>query len=72
MTSGTIVVWVLVGFLGAYYKGGPIVIDNIASQQNCEAVRELVLSTHRNEPGDAFRGSGPTWARCIQVRQAAP
>lgn len=34
-----ITVWVLVGFMGISGAGGPIVVDNIASQEDCNALK---------------------------------
>lgn len=65
----TVVVWVLIIVLhgsGSYvgYQPAPLVIDNIASQSNCEALKSIIVSTV--EPDESARG---VYGKCIQVRK---
>lgn len=52
-------VWVLVFWMSAGHAGGPAVIDNIASQQECARIQSLVRE---------IREFGAT-SRCIEVRK---
>lgn len=59
-------VWVLIAYLYSGNAGGPFIIDNIATQQDCERVAENVkymasLSTH------TLYSTVPT--RCVEVRK---
>jgi hypothetical protein len=53
-------VWVLVFYMAGYSGGGPAVIDNIATMQECERIRTAVME---------IRASQNNTARCIQVRK---
>lgn len=69
----TVVVWVLVMTLSGYKAGGPLVIDNISSRENCEAVASQIRQTYTygrtiNERGDTVSFSADTH-RCIAVRK---
>lgn len=57
----TIYVWALVFYMSAYQAGGPAVIDNIATEQECRRVGELLPQRR-----------GVTEFRCIEVRKAKP
>jgi hypothetical protein len=52
-------VWILVFYMAGYQAGGPAVIDNISTQQECERVAAL-LSDLRRWSSDS---------RCIEVRK---
>jgi hypothetical protein len=52
-------VWILVFYMAGYQAGGPAVIDNISTQQECERVAAL-LSDLRRWSNDS---------RCIEVRK---
>ena len=53
----SIAVWVLVFVAGAGNGGGPLVIENIASVQECERVRAVLAESFR------------VTSRCIEVRK---
>jgi hypothetical protein len=53
-------VWVLVFYMVGYYGGGPAVIDNIATMQECERIRTAVME---------IRAAQHNTARCIEVRK---
>lgn len=57
----TIVVWVLVAFVGGHQKGGPLVVDNIDSQRNCRALAEQIIRAE-------LSGYTPR-AKCFAVRK---
>jgi len=54
----TISVWVLVFYMGQSKQGGPSVIDNISTVQECQRVAE-VLNKHRKT----------NMVQCIEVRK---
>jgi len=56
----TLSVWVLVFYMGTIQQGGPSVIDNISTEQECQRIAELL-------PEIRF-----TVFRCIEVRKAKP
>lgn len=63
----TFVVWVLALNMNIFNAGGPLVIDNIATQGDCEALaRDLQASFAR--PSRQWPGS----ARCVAVRKSKP
>jgi hypothetical protein len=52
-------VWVLVFYMsGSSHNGGPAVIDNIATKEECVRVSEIVMQSRRADS-----------ARCIEVRK---
>lgn len=52
-------VWVLVFFMsGSSHNGGPAVIDNIATREECVRIQEIVLRSKRGDD-----------ARCIEIRK---
>ena len=52
-------VWVLVFYMaGSSHNGGPAVIDNIATKEECVRIQQLVLGAKRIDD-----------ARCIEVRK---
>ena len=51
-------VWVLVFYMGSSYNGGPAVIDNIATKEECVRVQQIVLRAKRIDD-----------ARCIEVKK---
>jgi hypothetical protein len=63
----TIVVYVLVIWLGAYESGGVTVIDNISSAQNCHAMR---LALEKDFDAGGFRSPDVVKTRCYAVRKA--
>lgn len=54
-------VWVLIAYMWTGNAGGPLVIDNIASQQECERVAENIRYMTR----DTLLNGTPT--RCVEV-----
>lgn len=56
-------VWVLVIYMSGYNAGGPAVIDNIATKDECARVQEILMA--HNAVG------ANTGARCIQVGKVA-
>ena len=52
-----IAVWILVFYVSGTGNGGPAVIDNIASQEECVRIQKIV-----NKMGGAS-------SRCIEVRK---
>lgn len=56
-------VWVLVLFMGLINQGGPTVIDNIASQAECERVRAVLAKNVRTTESSTL---------CVEVRKVAP
>jgi hypothetical protein len=55
-------VWVLVFYMaGGSYNGGPAVIDNIATKEECVRIQQIVLTAKRIDD-----------ARCIEVRKVRP
>lgn len=40
----TVVVWVLLAKFHVFNGGGPIILDNIASEANCRAVARILLT----------------------------
>ena len=52
-------VWILVFYLHLDRSGGPAIIDNIATAEECQRVQALVMEVRRI--------SGP--GRCIEVRK---
>lgn len=61
--SATVVVWVLVTYISSASGGGPMVVDNIATRENCEALAKVI------EAEDVGRW---TRTKCIAVRKVAP
>lgn len=52
-------VWVLVFYMsGSSHNGGPAVIDNIATREECVRIQHIVLRASRIED-----------ARCIEIRK---
>lgn len=45
----TVKVWILVMYMTANAHGGPAVVDNIASQAECEKLRTAVLQLRHAE-----------------------
>lgn len=62
----TVVVWILVMYIGWVKAGGPIVIDNIDSKQNCEAVAQQIKMTYTLDKHDVIHAGKH---RCIAVRK---
>lgn len=58
----TAVVWVLVAMVWSAQGLTPIVIDNISSRENCQALSDQI------QVGRTVEGSG----RCIAVRKVFP
>lgn len=56
------IVWVLVLYMSFGHQGGPTVIDNIASQAECERVRALLTKNVRTSDSSTL---------CIEVRKSA-
>lgn len=55
-------VWVLVFFMsGSSHNGGPAVIDNIATREECVRIQQIVLGARRGDD-----------ARCIEIRKVRP
>lgn len=63
----TVVVWVLVLTFTGFKSGGPVVIDNIASKQNCEALGAYLARSWDGRE-DRFRVDR---FRCVAVRKEA-
>lgn len=63
------IVWILV-ILGF---PAPLVVDNIASRQDCLAVRDAIIQMRRYEVAPGLSGSGhyadPSQLKCISVRR---
>lgn len=57
-----IYVWVLVFYTSTYQAGGPAVIDNIATREECMRIRPMF--------DDGYNTAKP--ARCIQVGKVKP
>lgn len=57
-------VWVLVFYVAGFRAGGPAVIDNISTVQECQRVLSVLEETYGR--GTDIRG------RCIEVRKARP
>lgn len=55
------VVWVLVLYMSFGHQGGPTVIDNIASQAECERVRALLTKNTRTVDNSTL---------CVEVKKA--
>lgn len=52
-------VWILVFYMsGSSHNGGPAVIDNIATMEECVRVQKIVLDSRRADS-----------ARCIEIRK---
>lgn len=47
MAEPFITVWVLVFYLGTFQSGGPAVVDNIATQAQCEKLRDQIRAERR-------------------------
>lgn len=62
----TVVVWILVMYIGWVKAGGPIVIDNIDSKQNCEAAAQQIKMTYALDKDDVIYAGKH---RCIAVRK---
>ncbi len=45
----TVVVWLLVATLSGYKAGGPLVVDNISSRENCEAIAMQLKSQYSRD-----------------------
>jgi hypothetical protein len=54
-------VWILIFYMGGTTSGGPAVIDNIATREECQRI-EKVMGEVR----------GMTASRCIEVWKAMP
>lgn len=58
----TFYVWTLVVYIsGSGYQGGPTVIDNISTMEECQRVAALVLGSSRVNS-----------ARCFQIQKVKP
>lgn len=56
-----IFVWILVFYTSTYQAGGPAVIDNIATRDECMRIRPMFDDDRTGKP-----------ARCIQVGKVKP
>lgn len=63
----TIVVYVLVLWMGGYYNGGPTIIDNISSAQNCQNLRVILQNKFSTYSG--YGAPISIRSRCIAVRK---
>lgn len=63
----TFVTWVLIMTFVGIKSGGPVVIDNIATKQNCEA-----LATQIKSDWIADKRFGVSTTKCIAVRKVKP
>lgn len=61
--STTIVVWVFIAYISGASGAGPMVVDNIATRENCEALAKVI---------EAERVATWTHTKCIAVRKIAP
>jgi hypothetical protein len=52
------IVWVLVLYMAAFNAGGPAVIDNISTKEECTRIQTEVLKSNR-----------VTWAQCLEVNK---
>lgn len=59
----TFYVWVLVFYIGGSREGGPTIIDNISSMQECERVRTTLIKR------SMFTGEKYTAGQCIKVEK---
>ena len=62
----TVVVYVLVFWIGAGRAGGPTVIDNISSADNCQAMR---VAIERDYADDDYNYPVVVKSRCYAVRK---
>lgn len=58
-----VVVWILVVYLSGYKAGGPMLVDDIATKESCEAAAKVIATKFP----DRFGG-----AACIPVRKKVP
>ena len=56
-------VWVLIAYMWSGYSGGPFVIDNIATQQDCERVAANI--NYLSKESNGLYSNSPT--RCVEV-----
>lgn len=56
-------VWVLIAYMWTGYSGGPLVIDNIASESECERLAQNIRVLSKGETG--FYSYSPS--RCVEV-----
>jgi hypothetical protein len=62
----TYVAWILVLTFRVYMGQAPMVVDNIASLENCQALGHAIHQT------DMRRGEAGSQFRCIAVRKVKP
>lgn len=55
-----ITVWILIFYMGTVSGGGPAVIDNIASKEECVRLQEIVMKLDRTRDVD-----------CIETRKVS-
>lgn len=56
-------VWVLVAFIGYTHTGGPLVIDNIATQHECVRLADNIKYLAKNNPSIYLDAH----TRCVEV-----
>lgn len=57
----TIIVWILYAYASGYRDGGPIIIDDIASKQDCISAAIAMQNQYKIEPQSTH---------CISIRKA--
>ena len=60
----TFLVWIMIAYIDGSYAGSTVVIDNIASEQNCQALAQVFEAKQWPD--------GTPKAMCIAVRRVKP
>ena len=68
----SIVVWVLVMVFSQDRAGGPMVIDNIASKENCVALAGVIGNRYQVTPGGSYEDAHAHTPLCVPVRKVVP
>lgn len=61
------IVWILVLIMSVNNGGGPLLIDNIASTEDCQRLANVLLKANHDQFNRYYSGT-----QCIAVRKAAP